>query len=90
MLKKVINQRMTVRQLEQEIKEMYPKEEKGEPMNKSAMNMSSTPITSASFVNNSPLLPTAILPDDVKNYGKIKIAPPEEEEEHQPRFINYG
>ena len=90
MLKKVINQRMTVRQLEQEIKEMYPKEEKGEPMNKSAMNMSSTPITSASFVNNSPLLPTAILPDDVKNYGKINIAPPEEEEEPQPRFINYG
>lgn len=90
MLKKVINERMTVRQLEAEIKKMYPKEE-GETMNNAAMNNPSTPITSAAFVNSSPLMPTAALPEDNSNYGQIKIAPPTgTEEEHQPRFINYG
>ena len=90
MLKKVIDQKMTVRQLEQEIKDMYPKE-KGEPMNNSTENMVSTPITSTSFVNSSPLIPTANLPEDTSDYGKIKIVPPTgEEENHTPRFINYG
>ena len=91
MLKRVINEKMTVRQLEQEIKDMYPKE-KGEPMNNQAMNISSSPITSTSFVNSSPLIPTAALPEDTSDYGKIKIAPPggESTEEHTPRFINYG
>ena len=89
MLKKVINEKMTVRQLEQEIKEMYPKEEKGEPMNNAVMN-ASPPITSSSFVNNNPLIPTAELPEDTSDYGKIKIAPPTGEEDHTPRFINYG
>lgn len=91
MLKRVINEKMTVRQLEQEIKDMYPKE-KGESMNNQAMNMSSSPITSTSFVNSSPLIPTAALPEDTSDYGKIKIAPPDEDttEEHTPRFINYG
>ena len=91
MLKRVINEKMTVRQLEQEIKDMYPKE-KGESMNNQAMNMSSSPITSTSFVNSSPLIPTAALPEDTSDYGKIKIAPPDGDttEEHTPRFINYG
>lgn len=91
MLKRVINEKMTVRQLEQEIKDMYPKE-KGESMNNQAMNMSSSPITSTSFVNSSPLIPTAALPEDTSDYGKIRIAPPDGEntEEHTPRFINYG
>src|SRR5699024_11972058 len=91
MLKRVINEKMTVRQLEQEIKDMYPKE-KGESMNNQAMNMSSSPITSTSFVNSSPLIPTAALPEDTSDYGKIKIAPPDGDttEEHMPRFINYG
>ena len=91
MLKRVINEKMTVRQLEQEIKDMYPKE-KGESMNNQAMNMSSSPITSTSFVNSSPLIPTAALPEDTSDYGKIKIAPPDGNttEEHMPRFINYG
>ena len=91
MLKKVINEKMTVRQLEQEIKDMYPRE-KGEPMNNPAMNISSTPITSTSFVNSSPLMPTADLPEDTSDYGKIRIAPPDGEniEDHTPRFINYG
>lgn len=90
MLKKVINERMTVRQLEAEIKRLYPKEE-GETMDNPTVNAEASPITSAAFVNNSPLIPTADLPEDNSNYGQIKIAPPEGlEEEHQPRFINYG
>lgn len=90
MLKKVINERMTVRQLEAEIKRLYPKEE-GETMDNPTVNAEGSPITSAAFVNNSPLIPTADLPEDNSNYGQIKIAPPEGlEEEHQPRFINYG
>lgn len=90
MLKKVINEKMTVRQLEAEIQKMYPKEEEN-AMNNAPINNPSIPITSASFVNNSPLMPTADLPEDTSNYGQIKIAPPSTtEEDHQPRFINYG
>lgn len=93
MLKKVINERMTVRQLEAEIKKMYPKESKGEPMNNTSINQ--VPITSTAFVNNNPLMPTAALPEvEEDNYGKVTIAPPTgsegTEEEHQPKFINYG
>ena len=85
MLKRIINEKMTVRQLEAEIKSMYPKEE-GE-----TVSNTSTAITSAAFVNTSPLMPTADLPEDKSNYGQIKIAPPTgTEEEYQPRFINYG
>ena len=95
MVKKVINERMTVRQLEEEIKKLYPKQEKGEPMNNPAANISSTPITATNFVNSKPLMPTAEMPEDHSNYGKITIAPPtdsgnETSEAHQPRFINYG
>ncbi len=90
MLKKVINERMTVRQLETEIKRIYPKEEE-ESMSNAAMNTPSQVITSQAFVNNSPLMPTADLPEDNSNYGQIKIAPPTgSEDDHQPRFINYG
>lgn len=90
MLKKVIDEKMTVRQLEEKIKEMYPKEEKGDSMENKEVT-AKAPITSAAFVNNSPLTPTANLPEDTSNYGKITIAPPSgEEETSTPRFINYG
>lgn len=93
MLKKVVNDKMTVRQLEEEIKSMFPKEEqKGESMNQ-PMDISTSPITASAtdFVNNNPLMPTTELPEDTSNYGQIKIAPPEGEESSQPlKFINYG
>ena len=90
MLKKIINEKMTVRQLENEINKLYPKEE-AETMNNDMMNNSSIPITASSFVNSSPLMPNTDLPEDTSNYGQIKIAPPVgTEEEYQPRFINYG
>lgn len=89
MLKEIINKKMTVRQLEEEIKKIYPKEE-GKPLNNNTMNNPTIPITASAFVNNNPLTPTADLPEDTSQYGQIKIAPPAGEEEHQPRFINYG
>lgn len=93
MLKKVVNEKMTVRQLEQAIKDLYPKEEqKGASMNQS-MNIPSSPITASAndFVNSNPLMPTTELPEDTTNYGKITIAPPEgEDSSGLPKFINYG
>lgn len=90
MLKKVINERMTVRQLEAEIKNIYPREE-DDSLNNASSNNQSILINPTAFVNNSPLMPTASLPEDTSNYGQIKIAPPVgEEQTHQPRFINYG
>ena len=43
----------------------------------------------SSFVNSNPLIPTADLPEDKSNYGKVTIAPPTGEETEN-RFINYG
>lgn len=95
MLKKVIDNKMSVRALEEEIKELYPKEEKEEkedfplsidiPLPPSEMVASSS-----AFVNNDPLIPTADLPEDTSNYGKVTIAPPEGEEMPTSKFINYG
>ncbi len=85
MLKKVIDNKMSVRSLEDEIKEMHPKEEK---MSKDTSN----DIASSDFVNSSPLMPTAELPKDTSNFGKVTIAPPTDGEEQNTshKFINYG
>ncbi len=85
MLKKVIDNKMSVRNLEEEISKMHPKEEKEEPKETTDIVAS----TSA-FVNDSPLMPTAELPEDTTNYGKVTIAPPEGEESSMGKFINYG
>lgn len=91
MLKKVIDNKMSVRALEEEIKKMYPKEEKEE----SAPEIIATPQIEAiasptAFVNSDPLLPTADLPQDTSNFGKVTIAPPEGETMPTSKFINYG
>ena len=84
MLKKVIENKMSVRALEDEIKEMHPKEPK-EPENE---------IASIDFVNSNPLMPTAELPKDTSNFGKVTLAPPTEGEEQDlnktHKFINFG
>ncbi len=87
MLNKVIANKMTVRQLENEIKNLEPKqqEEKGVTMNNNEQS-----INSINFVNNSPLSPTAKLPEQQEEIGKIKIAPPDGSQSDVPRFINYG
>ena len=84
MLKKVIDTKMSVRQLEEAIKGDSPKEVKEE---KPAEQVAST----SAFVNDNPLIPTAELPEDTSNYGKVTIAPPTEGgDDDSSKFINYG
>lgn len=80
MLKKIIDNKMSVRSVEEEIKKMYPKEESKEPLI----------ATTDAFVNSNPLTPTAELPVDESNFGKVTIAPPEGGDMPVGRFINYG
>ncbi len=88
MLKKIIDNKMSVRALEEEIKKESPsvsvveKDEEEEPEELFA--------STNAFVNNSPLVPTAELPKEQTNYGKVTIAPPEGEENNMGKFINYG
>ena len=68
MLQRVINEKMSVRALENEIKMMQPVETRNE-------------IASSDFVNSNPLMPTAELPKDTSDYGKVTIAPPKGEDQ---------
>ena len=85
MLKKVIDNKMSVRQLEEEIKIMNQKEKNivSEPINEDI---------STSYINNSPLLPTSNVSNNQvnSNYGKAYIAPPSSEVAETARFVNYG
>lgn len=87
MLKKVIDNKMSVRALEEEIKIMYPKEQ--QVATPSVKPMETVASTNA-FVNNEPLIPTAVIENEPSNYGKITIAPPEGESMPTSKFINYG
>ncbi|MBQ9019533.1 MAG: ParB/RepB/Spo0J family partition protein [Bacilli bacterium] len=90
MLKKVIDEKMNVRVLEEEIKKMYPKEEKDEVV-ETPKEEKEVIASSEAFVNTNPLTPTADLPDDASNYGKVTIAPPEGEDLPETnKYINYG
>ena len=88
MLKKVIDTKMSVRNLEEEIKQMYPRE----PKIPEAIPEEETRTVASmdAFVNNNPLIPTAEMPVDTSNYGKVTIAPPDGEEMPSGKFINYG
>ena len=90
MLKKVIDEKMSVRLLEEEIKKMYPKEDE-EVTLAEAIPMPKEQIASTdTFLNSNPLTPT-VEQDSDENYGKIVIAPPEGEENTLTnKFINYG
>lgn len=97
MLKKVISERLTVRKLEELIKQMYPAAEKKGiddivSMNNNINVPTSEKIASTTdFVNNNPLMPTTEMPKEQSDYGKVKIVPPEGEQmENTPKFINYG
>ena len=79
LLKRIIDEKMSVRSLEEEIRSMTPKEEPKEP---------EVIDQSKAFINDNPIMPTVEMPVDNSNYGKVTIAPPEGEE--QPKFINYG
>ncbi len=88
MVKKVIETKMSVRNLEDEIKQLYPKEPK-ENQTFTAPQETQEASVSA-FVNSNPLIPTAELPEDNSNYGKVTIAPPDGEDMPMGKFINYG
>ena len=98
MLKRVISNKMSVRALEEEITVMFPKEPKieenniAQPVQNIPTHVDNGIASINDFVNTSPLMPTAELPEDTSNYGKITIAPPEGEAmpENLPKFINYG
>lgn len=90
MLKKIIDNKMSVRALEEEIKKMYPKEPKEEVPLEIVGPQIDTIASPTAFVNNDPLLPTADLPQDTSNFGKVTIAPPEGETMPTSKFINYG
>ncbi|MBR6949511.1 MAG: ParB/RepB/Spo0J family partition protein [Bacilli bacterium] len=90
MLKKVVNTKMSVRSLEEEIKREYGKDNGSTNKEISLEN---------NFVNNSPLMPNADLSTPEDNYGKVTIAPPLEDfpedekpvvEQQENKFINYG
>ncbi len=72
MLKKVINNKMSVRLLEDEIKQMYPKEEPIEEEENDTVSLETN------FVNNNILMPTTPVATSNDDYGKIRIAPPQE------------
>ena len=88
LLKKIIDNKMSVRAVEEEIKKLYPKDIKN---GNDVPLMPQDQVASASaFVNSNPLIPTAELPQDESNFGKVTIAPPEGEEMPTGKFINYG
>ncbi len=77
MLKKIINNKMSVRSLEEEIKASYPKED-------------TSVAREENFVNTNPLMPTLDLSSNNDNFGKVTIAPPKEEQNDSSNIINYG
>lgn len=97
MLKKIIANKMSVRAVEEEIKELYPKiEEKNEGVgsmnNQSNAFPNSITIPSAnSLLNSTPLSPTAGIAEPKPEYGQIKIVPPTNSvPDSSQKFINYG
>lgn len=84
MLKKVIDNKMSVRQLEDEIKAMTQKENE--------IKISEEPVDIKSMaINNSPLLPTSNVSNDTQtnsNYGR-SFALPAEEVAETSKFVNY-
>lgn len=92
MLKKIINEKMSVRSLEEEIKQEYHKEE-GPVAEEPAPEVKAIPEISLQndFMNNAPLMPTADFATPTDSYGSIKIVPPDEDmHEETPQFLNYG
>ena len=79
LLNKVIEEKLSVRKLEEEINNLYPKNKKEEAT-----------ASANEFINNNPLSPVGIdIEENQENYGKVVIAPPQEEGQEE-RFINYG
>lgn len=73
LLDKIIETKMSVRALEEEIKELYPK---GKDASEIPIDANAK-ADASEFLNSNPLTPTAAeIDEEVSNYGKIVIAPP--------------
>lgn len=73
LLKKIIDTKMSVRALEDEIRIMYPKAKDANEIN---INNEVTPNMNG-FLDSTPLIPTAQnVQEESSNYGKVIIAPP--------------
>ena len=91
LLKKITSTKMSVRALEEEIKEKYANEINEEKEEEVASPIPEMVPSTSAFVNTKPLAPTAELPKDESNYGKVTIVPPIGEEQNMNnKFINYG
>lgn len=91
MLKKIINEKMSVRSLEEEIKQEYHKDET--PAIEEEVEEKGIPEISLQndFMNNAPLMPSTDFAPKNDNFGSFKVVPPDEDmHEETPKFINYG
>ncbi len=90
LLKKVINNKMTVRALEDEISQLYPKDNDEEPEGDQYVQVPSV----SSIIDKTPLTPTAEISDEQADYGKVTFVPPMgenmETSENINKYINYG
>lgn len=99
LLNRIIKEKITVRELEKIISDMYPNNKNvlndvvDTPTEKVEVPNNTVDLSQNKFINNAPLAPTvADIPEDKTHYGEIKIAPPAGEElpNNTPKFINYG
>ena len=106
MLKKIISNKMSVRAVEDEIKQLYPKEEKNEGASDMENQSINNPIDisvppASSFINTSPLMPTMDIqePSEPTSFNEVSSVPPivdintipsTNTLSEQSKFINYG
>ena len=78
LLNKVITEKISVRKLEEEIAELYPKPKKAEEIPVEKTETTST----NEYLNDKPLVPTSVdINEEEDNYGKVIISPPKEEQD---------
>lgn len=89
LLKKIINTKMTVRTLEDEINQLYPKETESKEVEQ---HNTIPPISSA--INSTPLMPTTMMDVETTDYGKVTLAPPVDNNmnitDNNEKYINYA
>ena len=92
LLKKIIQQKMSVRAVEEEIKRINAREIEGN----GNMNLGINDIsTQSNLINQTPLDPTTAMPieENIEDIGTVKIVPPTEgfgNTDETSKFINYG
>ena len=91
LLQKIMDTKMSVRALEEEVKLLAAPEEKKEEEKEEDSPLPEIEPNTISFVNTEPLMPTAELPEDTSNYGKVTIVQPDGEKMPlENKFINVG